>query len=67
MKPFTHIGVIKGNDNRTPKDYQYEVKLRETKLFWINEKNVKYKKRNGNPMGIWPVVRLDLNSIKEIK
>lgn len=66
-KKTTHTGVLKGNDNRTARNCSFQVKLRETKIYWITEKGGKYKKKNGWGMGDWPLYSLDLNSIKKIE
>ncbi len=63
---FTHTGIVRGNDNRTPPSYYRVIELRETKMFWITKYEKKYRKKNGYPLNKWPVDRLDLDSIKEI-
>ncbi len=65
-KKLTHIGIIKGCDARTPRDYKRTVLLRETKKFWIDRAGRKFRKGNGYGMGPWPMYDLDLDSIKEI-
>lgn len=65
-KKSTHIGTIKGNDARTPRDYKRTVLLRETKKFWIDRVGRKFRRTDGSGMGTWPMYDLDLDSIKEI-
>lgn len=60
---FTHKGYIIGVDARTPTGYKVLLSFRETKNFWIDTHNVKYRKRNGYPIGAWPVYKLDLTTI----
>jgi len=58
-KKFTHIGIIEGRDK------QYKVYLRETKCFWIDSGNGKYRKATGYSTETWPRYSLILDSIKE--
>jgi len=63
---FTHIGILEGCDARTPKDYKREIKLRETKNFWVSEAGNKYRK-NGWGVGDWPLYCLKIDSIRPIE
>jgi len=51
---------------RTPKDYKREIKLRETKNFWVSEAGNKYRK-NGWGVGDWPLYCLKIDSIRPIE
>lgn len=65
MKKLTHIGVCRGVDSRTP-DIAFKICLRETKLYWVSKNGTKFKKKNGNAVGDWPMYGLYLNSIKPL-
>ena len=64
MKKFTHRGVVTSSvvNNRV-------VELRETKKFWVDQYETKYRKTTGTPVpvDIWSTFRLDVSSIKEVK
>jgi len=65
----THIGVLVGCDNRTLPNYKSKIKLRETPKYWaIFPDGSKYLKDTGHLAGRdpFPLVRLDLDSIKPI-
>jgi hypothetical protein len=65
---YTHTGAVFGVDARTPPGYNYTVRLRETKNFWIDHKKRKYSKRlDGLEPCDWPLCKLDIESIKEIE
>lgn len=67
-KKMTHTGYIMGCDARTPKNAKALIRIRETKLYWIGQKGVKYsKKRDGATLGDWPMYRLELDSIKKLE
>lgn len=63
---MTHTGIIRGNDSRTPDGAYRKVKLRETKLYWICEHGLKYRKPNGYGTGDWPMFSLDIETVKPI-
>ena len=61
----THIGVLRGCDARTPRNYRQTVRLRETKLYWVDQWGRKYSKKwNGSGAGEWPMYRLMLDTIE---
>jgi hypothetical protein len=64
---FTHTGIMRGADARTPRNWQKRVQLRETKNFWVTSYNLKFRKSTGFGAGDWPRFCLDLESIKEIE
>jgi hypothetical protein len=65
MKKMTHTGILYGCDARTPDNFRQEVKLRETKLYWITESGRKYSKKDGIGVGSsFPLYRLDVKTIK---
>ena len=64
---LTHSAIKKGCDARTPRDWRARVKVRETKLYWIDKFGHKYSKKwNGRGTGNWPMYRLDLDSIRPL-
>lgn len=67
MKKMTHIGIVKGCDKRTDKDFKSKICFRETKLHWINTSGIKFsKKRGGMALGGFSMYYLDLETIKSI-
>lgn len=64
-KKTTHIGLLTGNDRRTPKDTKFWVELRQTKNYWITEHGTKYRKRDGWGVGEYPLYSLELKTIKD--
>jgi len=67
---FTHTGwVVTETPPGMPSTF-YEVKLRRTKLYWIDEKKIRYLPIDGRPetctLSSIGKPRLDLKSIKEI-
>ena len=65
---FTHEGYEFGFDARMPDNYKRKVILRETKTLWISKCGKRYsKKRNGRVSGVWPLVYLELSTIKKIE
>ncbi len=61
---YTHEGVVRGTDGRTPEGYHYKASLRETKRYWVTTGGTKFQKRDGRGIGDWPVYRLVVESIK---
>jgi hypothetical protein len=61
---YTHIGIIRGQDSRTPSGYKVKCSLRETRNFWITTNGTKYRKADGQGTGDWPMTMLDLDTIK---
>ena len=65
MKKMTHKGMVVGNVHN--RGITKEVKLRETKKYYISEYGTKYKKGDGSiPSEIYPILNLDLPTIKEL-
>ena len=64
---MTHVGVMVGVDARTPRDYQEEIFLRETRNFWVNQYGNKFSKSDGYRPGSWPMYKLLLETIKPLK
>lgn len=63
-RKFTHIGYLRGCDARTSVGYRKLVQLRETKLYWVTEHGIKYRKDGGWEAGAdWPMYKLDLESV----
>ena len=62
---FTHTGIVRGRDARTPDNYGYRVQLRETATMWVDDKRNRWSKKDGTklPKESWPLVNLDLSSI----
>ena len=61
---FTHTGIIRGCDARTPKDWRRTRRFRETKMYWIDEHGTKYSKKwRGQTTGDWPMYKLDMESL----
>lgn len=60
---MTHIGTILSGDSRA-NSAQRNVKLRQTKLYWVDSRGLRYHKADGTGVGKlrW---RLDLDSIQE--
>ena len=63
---ITHKGIVEGCDARTSDDYKAKILLRETKLFWITQYFVKYRKTTSRSLSPWPLYRLNLDSIKKL-
>lgn len=61
-KEMTHIGTLGTLPRCGDKK---EVFLRETKLFFVSEDGVKYRKRNGFPTDN-SMYRLDVNSVERV-
>jgi hypothetical protein len=67
MKKFTHTGILVSGERR-PRGRKMKANFTETKMCWVSETGVKYKKSNGSAFGnLWAILRLDLDTIKEIK
>ncbi len=64
-KVMTHVAIMRGQDARTQKGWQREVKVRKTQCFYITEEGTKFM-HNGSGMGLWPMYYLDAKSIKRI-
>ena len=65
MKKMTHKGMVVGNAYN--RGIIREVKLRETKKYYISEYGTKYRKGDGSiPGEIYPILSLDLSTIKEL-
>lgn len=67
MDKFNLIGYEIGCDSRCSPSYRRKVKLRETKTMFISECHRRYKKSDGYVHGSWPMFKLDLKTIEEIK
>ena len=63
---MTHSAIIRGNDARTSEGEFRRVKLRETKLYWITEHRIKYRKPGGRGVGDWPMYDLDVDTIRPL-
>lgn len=63
---YTHTGIVRGCDSRSPAGLKRTVKLRETKLYWIAENGLKYRKGDGWGTGDWPSLALDIETVKPI-
>ena len=64
---MTHEGIVRGNDSRTPRDFQKRVLLRETKTLWVSEAGTKYRKKGGHMTnGDWPLLHLDLSTVRPL-
>lgn len=63
-KQFTHQGKVENYNYGSP--YQYSIKLYETKLHWVTENGVKWRKSNGKMVGSdsWSQTRLLINTIQ---
>jgi hypothetical protein len=64
---FTHKGILKAMDSRLPPNYSKEVFLRETKTMWITDNKARFSKHTGFQFGDWPLLVLDLKSIKPLE
>ena len=67
MPKLTHMGIIRGNDARTPDGARHRIKIRETKCYWISEHGIKYRKPHGHGVGDWPMFDLDVDTIVPIE
>jgi len=68
MKPkFTHTGIVRGCDARTPDGYVNSVRLRETATMWIEPNGTMWRKSDGRrvPREPWSMYRLELSTVKE--
>ena len=66
MKKMTHIGMVVGMAYN--RGIKREIKLRETKMYYISEYGTKYSKDDGNITGErFPTFYLDISTIKELK
>jgi hypothetical protein len=64
---LTHTGIKIGCDSRTNPNYKSPIFLRETKNFWVDRHGTKYRKNTGFQLGLFPMYRLDISTIKEKK
>ena len=65
MSKLTHTGIEVGRAYN--KGIKREIKLRETKNYYISEYGTKYRKSDGSiPSEIYPIFKLDLSTIKEL-
>ena len=65
MKKMTHKGMVVGNVHN--RGITKEVKLRETKKYYISEYGTKYRKDTGSITGEkFPIFELDISTIKEL-
>lgn len=55
---FTHYGYVVGVDARVPRDYIRKIKLRQTKMFWVDKAGCKFRKRSLYVPGEWPLYKL---------
>ncbi|HBC5673686.1 TPA: hypothetical protein KEV01_003867 [Citrobacter koseri] len=62
-QPMTHVGII--TECYRPR----EVRLRETRTWWVSECGLRFRKSTGAAVrsGVWSANRLDLSSVREIK
>ena len=64
MKKMTHIGMEVGMAHNRGRR---EIKLRETKNYYISEYGSKYRKDNGSRIGErFPIFKLDISTIKAL-
>ena len=64
-KKMTHIGMVAGRAYN--QGMKIERKLRETEKYYISEYGTKYRKGDGSiPSEIYPILSLDLSTIKEL-
>lgn len=63
---MTHTGIMRGCDARTPDNFKRKVMLRETKMYWMDQYNTRYRKTDGRTRGDWPMYRLDLDSVTSL-
>ena len=65
MKKMTHIGMVVGMAYN--RGIVREVKLRETKNYYVSEYGIKYRKEDGGIPGEgFPILKLDISTIKEL-
>ena len=65
MKKMTHIGMEVGRAYN--KGMKREIKLRETKNYYISAYGTKYRKDDGSITGEkFPIFKLDISTIKEL-
>ena len=65
MKKMTHIGMVVGMAYN--RGITREVKLRETKHYYISEYGVKYRKSDGSiPGERFPILKLSISTIKAL-
>ncbi len=65
MKKMTHIGMVVGMAYN--RGITREVKIRETKNYYISEYRTKYRKDDGSiPGERFPVFKLDISTIKAL-
>ena len=64
---FTHEAFEIGTDCRINSSYRKRVLLRETKKLFVGGNGRRYHKVSGYVVGKWPIVQLDMTSIKEIE
>lgn len=65
MSKMTHTGMIVGLAYN--RGITREVKLRETKKYYISEYGVKYRKSDGGiPGERFPILKLSISTIKEL-
>jgi len=67
MAKFTHVGIVRGTDARTPDKYAMRIRLRQTKTTWVQPNGIRWRKLDGLrvPRAPWQQFRLDLSSVKE--
>ena len=65
MKKITHIGIEVGTAYN--RGIKREIKLRETKNYYISEYGTKYRKDDGSIVGErFPTFNLDISTIKAL-
>ena len=65
MKKMTHIGMEEGMAYN--RGIKREIKLRETKMYYISEYGTKYRKDDGTITGErFPIFKLNILTIKEL-
>ena len=65
MKKMTHIGMEEGMAYN--RGIKREIKLRETKMYYISKYGTKYRKVDGSIIGEgFPTFNLNISTIKEL-
>lgn len=67
MKNFTHTGKLIGCDSRTAPGWYREINLRETRIYWVDDRGIQWRKKDGYQAGghRYPMRRLSLLSVME--
>jgi hypothetical protein len=65
---ITHQGFLVGVDSRTSPEFRRRIYLRETKFYWMDSGDVRWRKSDGHrtPRESFPMFRLDLSSITAV-